>query len=374
MECRVPDKGYYLFSSIVPDVFGWIEVDGEPLEVYGVTEKENKTIGYIEAKEGQQFVVRVADLRRVQPEADFTMQVFLDGTKANGVSIGRAAIQWDSPDIDSRWQHTFRGRPIGETTEQPFLFSKLQTTDSDELACTKEEVVKNLGTIQLRYSRIKNIKPFNQTFKPKHTEPEPMIHERAKKAQLSHQAAYGETVQVPEKGRSKFNYIDPKSSPLFQFEFRYRSRQLLQLEGYIPNSPAPTASPEPEQCQPPEPRVASTSSSNRSVSATRPSPAPQTEDAAERLARLEARFESLKRQEEMARLQMEIAALRGEVGESPTSSSTRKIKAEPSEDQREHKRVKQEIGEASLPQSSGSAKGKGKEKKKADVIVLSDSD
>ena len=72
-------------------MFGWIEVDGEPLEVYGATEAENKTIGYVEAKEGQHFVVRVAELRRVQPEADFTMQVFLDGTKSVSLSHARTA-------------------------------------------------------------------------------------------------------------------------------------------------------------------------------------------------------------------------------------------------------------------------------------------
>ncbi|GAA5993324.1 hypothetical protein JCM5350_001565 [Sporobolomyces pararoseus] len=371
MDYRVPDKGYYLSSSAVPDFYSWIEVDGEPLEVYGATAAENKSIGYVEAKEGQQFVVCFSDQRKAPPATDFTTHVNIDGTKARGKNWPRDHSRYSQASGHQHRYTQFTGRRTSETTEQPFLFSKLQTTDLDELACTNEQVVKNLGTIQLRYFRIKILKPSTRSFKPKHTEPEPKIHERAKKAQLSHQATYGESVQIPKSKRSMFDYIDPESSPLFQFEFRYRSRQLLQLEGYIPNSPTP--SPEPEQSQSPEPPVAATSSSNRSVSATQPSPAPQSEDAAERLARLKAQYESLQRQEQMARLQREIAALEGEVGESPASSSTRKIKAEPSEDQRELKRVKQEMGEASSP-SGGSGKGKGKEKKKADVIVLSDSD
>jgi hypothetical protein len=73
----------------------------------------------------------------------------------------------------------------------------------------------------------------------------------------------------------------------------------------------------------------------------------------------------------MAKLQREIAALRDGAGSNggSASSSTRKVKAEPLEE-RDFKKVKQEIGEDSTSQ----LKGKGKEKKKAEVIVLSDSD
>ncbi|GAA5947347.1 hypothetical protein JCM3765_001634 [Sporobolomyces pararoseus] len=373
MENRVPDKGYYLSSSVVPDVYSWIEVDGEPLEVYGATEMESKSIGYVEAKEGQHFVVCFSDQRKTRPKTGYNTEVWIDGSHVNGRLSRQNSSKFNkAPGHKGRYKR-FIGRETSKTTLQPFLFSKFKTTDSDELACTDEQVVKNLGTIQLRYHRIKNVRSWTGPSTFDAVEPK-AIHEKVKKAQLSHQAAYGESVQVPDGKRSAFDWIDGKASPLFQFEFRYRSRQLLQLEGHIPSSPAPSPEPELEQSQLPETPVASTSNTNRSVSATQPSPAPPSEDTAARLARLEAKYESLRRQEEMARLQREIAALRGEVEESPSSSSARKIKAEPSEDQRELKRVKQENGEASPSQSSGSGQGKGKERKKADVIVLSDSD
>ncbi|GAA5947311.1 hypothetical protein JCM3765_001620 [Sporobolomyces pararoseus] len=373
MKNRVPDKGYCLSSSVVPDVYGWVEVNGEPLNVYGATETENKSIGYVEAKEGQQFVVCLSDQRKTPPGTDYITRVWLDGTQVNGRIWPRdSGIFGEALGCEFRYVR-LTGRQTSRTSEQPFLFSKLRTTDSDELACEDEQVVKNLGTIQLRYQRVKNVRQATAPSTYDAVEPK-VFHEKAKKAQLSHQAAYGESVQIPKMKRSAFDLIDEEASPLFQFEFRYRSRQLLQLEGHIPSSPSPSPGPEAEQSQSPDSPVASTSNTNRSVSATQPSPAPQTEDAQERLARLKERFESLRRQEEMARLQREIAALEGEVGASPSSSSSRKIKAEPPEDQRELKRVKQEIGETSLSQSGGLGKGKGKEKKKADVIVLSDSD
>ncbi|GAA5989148.1 hypothetical protein JCM5350_005101 [Sporobolomyces pararoseus] len=353
MEYRLPNQGYYLSSSIVPDFYGWIEVSEEPLQVYGSTEANGKSIGYVEAKEGQQFVICFADLRKVLPETDYVLRAFVDGAK--------------------RRFRKFTGRQVTESTEQPFVFSKLKTTDSGEIACTDEEVVKNLGTMQLRYCRIKDVRPSTAPFKPQVVEPK-MIHEKAKKAQLSHQAAYGKTVQVPSGTQADFEQIDIDSSPLFQLEFRYRSRQLLQLEGHIPNSPVP--SPEPEAsaspAASPSSRVASTS--DRSASAGQKSQTPQVEsNEATRLARLQAELETLRRQERIAKLQREIDSLRGEVGSNEgeeASSSSRKIKAEPSDDQREMKRIKQEIGEASLSEASGSSKGK----KKAEVIVLSDSD
>ncbi|GAA5947571.1 hypothetical protein JCM3765_001732 [Sporobolomyces pararoseus] len=145
---------------------------------------------------------------------------------------------------------------------------------------------------------------------------------------------------------------------------------------------SPTPSPEPEVSASPAATpfspTASASNARRSASAGQNSQSPQVEsNEATRLARLQAELESLRRQERIAALQREIDGLQGEVesnGGGASSSSARKIKAEPSDSQRDAKKVKQEIGEASLSQSKGGSKGKGKEKKKAEVIVLSDSD
>ncbi|GAA5947440.1 hypothetical protein JCM3765_001678 [Sporobolomyces pararoseus] len=344
---RLPDRGYYLSSSIVPDFYSWIEVDGKPLAIYGIETTEDKAIGYVEANEGPQFVVCYADRRVVRPQDDYAMDLYVDGTR--------------------------------RTTEQPFLFGKLKTTDLDEEACTDERVVKNLGTIQLRYCRAKNRRSLTTPISHQVAETK-AIHERAKKAQLSHQASYGESVQVATRSRLTCDYMDDKSSPYFQLEFRYRSRQLLQLEGHIPNSPTPSPEPGPSvspDATPSSPRP-STATTRRSASPGRNSQTPQVEnDEAARLARLQSELDFLRRQQQIATLEREINNLQRSGnggGEGASSSSSRKIKAEPSDAQRDAKKVKQEIGEASLSQSTGGSKRKAKEKKKPEVIVLSDSD
>ncbi|GAA5947383.1 hypothetical protein JCM3765_001651 [Sporobolomyces pararoseus] len=380
----LPDRGYYLSSSVVPDVCGWIEVDGKPLKIFGATETENKVIGYVEANEGHQFVICYADRRLVRPQNDYAVELYVDGTYAKGIAHSRDHRRFVSPLGDSARFQTLTGRRVSDTTERPFLFGTLKTTDLDEEACTDEQVVKNLGTIQLRYFRAENIRPKTTPAIYQYAGTK-AIHEKAKKAQLSHQASYGESVQIAKRPRSTCDFIDVKSSPYFQLEFRYRSRQLLQLEGHIPNSPTPSPEPVAEPALPASPHspVASTSNSNRSASASRSSQTPQVEaggDAAARRARLAAELEILRREQRIALLERELGELDRQIessangGGEASSSSARKIKAEPSEDQRDVKRVKQEIGEASLSQSSGSSKGKGKEKKKEDVIVLSDSD
>jgi hypothetical protein len=119
---------------------------------------------------------------------------------------------------------------------------------------------------------------------------------------------------------------------------------------------------------------ASTSNAIRSRSATQAQQSPQVEADAQRLALLRARRDILQRENEIAKLQLEIDTLEGQSDTSGSggsaSSSARKVKAEPLDDERYCKRIKQENGEG----SSSRSKGKGKEKKKAEVIVLSDSD
>ena len=68
-------------NSLLPEQYGWIEVDGKPLQVYGAEETDKKSIGYIEAREGQNFVVRFSDQTTTPLDWDFCACVFVDGTK-----------------------------------------------------------------------------------------------------------------------------------------------------------------------------------------------------------------------------------------------------------------------------------------------------
>jgi hypothetical protein len=102
------------------------------------------------------------------------------------------------------------------------------TTDSDELACHEEQVIKNFGTIQLRYRRGTKYGK-SDTIGTFDTSQPRLIHEKVKKAQLSHQTAFGKAKPIPELiSFPTCDWIDSKTSPFFQIEFRYRSRRESQ--------------------------------------------------------------------------------------------------------------------------------------------------
>lgn len=68
------------------------------------------------------------------------------------------------------------------------MFGKLVTTDDDEQACGEEGIVKAIGTIQLKISRIKNVF-LRTTSAQDRLFTDIVMHEQLKKAQLSHQTA-----------------------------------------------------------------------------------------------------------------------------------------------------------------------------------------
>jgi len=69
-------------SSLLRDCFAWIEIDGQPVQVYSKDEaKDGKSDSYIEAIEGKEFVVNWADLRKSRVEDSYTVHVYVDGIK-----------------------------------------------------------------------------------------------------------------------------------------------------------------------------------------------------------------------------------------------------------------------------------------------------
>jgi len=79
--------------------------------------------------------------------------------------------------------------PIFEqSTERPFVFGSLSKTSQDSVASTSETLFKSLGTIELRYRRIRKCKARNSDVKGEFDTPEPTtVHEDSKLACLAHQ-------------------------------------------------------------------------------------------------------------------------------------------------------------------------------------------
>lgn len=70
------------------------------------------------------------------------------------------------------------------------MFSDLQTTDDDAVACTDESFVKDVGSIVVKFWRIKIVGVSAANAADYNATPTSIIDERAKKGSISHQTTY----------------------------------------------------------------------------------------------------------------------------------------------------------------------------------------
>ncbi|GAA6026765.1 hypothetical protein JCM8097_005846 [Rhodosporidiobolus ruineniae] len=391
---QLPDEKHRLEFPGLSGVYGYVTVDGQPLEVYGVEKKDGKVVAYIEAKEGKRFKPTLADVRsRARASADYVVDVVLDGELVTGYAQTIEAAMYDHSGFSPDRVHVFKGKETA-TSHIPFLFQPLQVTADDDDACTDENIIRGLGSLRLKYHRVTDFhdsSSLNDFAKSKPSTSK-LIHESSKKATLSHQAGFGEPEAKEGMENVDFDFLDPEDSPLAQLEFRYRSRVLLQLEGHIPASPEPSPSPKrsPSPVQPASaspasrpsaspvagpsnPRHPSSSTAAADAGPAASSGSPSSADLS-RLSQLEAELAEPQREKRIAALQREIDQLRG--GASPSSSTStstaaKRIKPEPGTlSESERKRVKrEEVDEVEREKEENKRRGK-----KAEVIDLCDSD
>ncbi|GAA6001247.1 hypothetical protein JCM10207_007484 [Rhodosporidiobolus poonsookiae] len=302
----------------LPGLYGWVEVDGKPLEVYSVDESEGKSTAFVEVAEGKQFKVCYRDERTGPVAHPFNLRLFIDG---------------------------------GSLTQiEPFVFGNLRLTDDDDAACTDENVIKNLGSIQLVYRRVKHLKDGGNVVQQKSAQQ--AIHERSKKANPSHMASFGAPVAASSNNRLTFNWLD--TEPYSVVRFNYRSRQLLQIDGHIPDSPAhsPRASPSPGPAGSPAAPVAGPSQPRRRSAGAGASGSPDPAAAA-RIAALEAELALLRESQGQG-----LGQVKRERGEADIDliADERRIKREKVEEIEREKEKNRKKG------------------KKAEVIDLCDSD
>ncbi|GAA5904089.1 uncharacterized protein JCM6883_002078 [Sporobolomyces salmoneus] len=164
---------------------------------------------------------------------------------------------------------TWRGRRESTTKIRPFVFSPLKLTEDEDLACSSESIIRQLGTIQLRVFRGKvgtAAKAVgDEGYRAGIEAVEEMVFEessaKVKGGGVSHQAGLGPARFEKPTARSTFemNPLDSEEKPYVTLEFVYRSREVLELEGIIPPQ------------RPPTPPPAASSSSSRSNSNRDPS-------------------------------------------------------------------------------------------------------
>ncbi|GAA5838411.1 hypothetical protein JCM9279_003235 [Rhodotorula babjevae] len=227
---------------------GEILIDHKPVQIYKVEHAERKTTCFIEAVEGKEYQVRFLEpgLRD-----DFKARLYVDGTFARAYNLTGC----DRPPT------LCVGARVSPEHIRPFMFAKIALTDDPDEATTSENVIKALGTVRITFHRIivTGEKRCKENRGTEHQQP--VVDERSKKASTSHSTAYGDKLVRPSKTgrRTQCIAIDPSTRPSYTLEFKYRSRDLLELDGIVEPRPA---SPSPARPSPPlQPAVASNSTS-----------------------------------------------------------------------------------------------------------------
>ncbi|GAA5888448.1 hypothetical protein JCM5296_000633 [Sporobolomyces johnsonii] len=206
----------------------WVTIDDVPVPVYQVEEMDNKVTCFIEAVEGKEFKVGFENVGFSGSE--LRTRLLFDGAKMDGFIL-RSKFK---PAMLDGWRES-------STVMRPFAFAKLAVTDDPHLASNDENFIKNVGTIQVHVHRVKFLgeKPFPK--RPLEGVKNQVIDERSKKATLSHQANLGQAKLTPYRHRFTVSceYVDERKQPSQIFEFKYRSRALLELQGLVEPAPAP---------------------------------------------------------------------------------------------------------------------------------------
>ncbi|KAL8291946.1 hypothetical protein RQP46_002204 [Phenoliferia psychrophenolica] len=203
------------------DFSAWVTVAGDVAPVYSVAVKDNTTTAFIEAQEDAPYAIHLLDDQE-QPVTGLATRVFIDGT--NIVGADNACYQ--SPKGSMLRIESFYGARDTATSEKPFKFGQLLLTDDADLACSDEKIIQGLGKIELRLYRVGNVvasagPAVDQAGSSANT---PVVHERVKKATLSHATEYGNSVATGStSGVARYDKIDAEA--YHTFEFRYLNRE-----------------------------------------------------------------------------------------------------------------------------------------------------
>ncbi|GAA5953931.1 hypothetical protein JCM3765_000698 [Sporobolomyces pararoseus] len=245
-----PPEGTYLSLPTRPSFYTWLTIDGIVQPLYNLKVTPEKTECYVESRAGALFAVHfgVDGTATKRKAKGFQAAVSIDGQWQRGKNLTADAL----PGV---W--SLAARRDSESTERPFIFGEISTTSIDDLASTSEVAAKALGSIELRYRRIKKIKPRESAIKGEFDSPAiPIFHEDSKAAMLAHQ---GRRVQVSfsvercistdviessrlgpsqiaqfrEERQNKYVYHETKENPFHTFTFLYRSRSFLESHNLL---------------------------------------------------------------------------------------------------------------------------------------------
>ncbi|KAI0786154.1 hypothetical protein C8Q75DRAFT_282666 [Abortiporus biennis] len=218
-------------------VGAWILVDGKELYEFGSEIENDKVVScYVASDEGKQFQFKFENTLN---NRNYTFEYTVDGEYLGG------RLSCTSKDLT---EMLVTGMSINETTEKPFIFTKLNTSDDDALILNNKEKLDKIGSIEVKVFEYKNKKPdlseWNHSAEKLKII---LVHERSKKIG-SHQISLGDSRTKPKREFRTVDYVDPQN-PLVTFVFRYRPRDILQAQGSNTQSVSSPTTGEKRHCE-----------------------------------------------------------------------------------------------------------------------------
>ncbi|KAI0786144.1 hypothetical protein C8Q75DRAFT_772328 [Abortiporus biennis] len=213
----------------------WVRVDGKELDEYNTVIENDKVVNcYIASEEGKQFQFK---FENTLDKRNYSFEYTVDGEYLEGQF---------SPTNKDITHVIVTGISTDETTEKPFIFSKLNTSDDDTLLSNNKETLDKIGSIEVKVIE-HGYRRRDLSFLDNSTDRLKMdrVHERSKKVG-GHRTSLGDSRTVPRTEFSTANLVDPEN-PLATFVFQYRPRDILQAQGIIrPSSSSSSSSSSPQ--------------------------------------------------------------------------------------------------------------------------------
>ncbi|KAE8220102.1 hypothetical protein CF319_g6319 [Tilletia indica] len=190
---------------------------GKPMPFYGVRREGRSVEAFTEAKEGENFAVRI----------DSSV---LDGTYSAKLVIGGRWVRTRICDFLD-WPVTIKHRHISETEAETLRFAKVVTTDDEVEGMRDITEVDRMCQVCITVTKVCKKKPTQASFTHQDLSPKQQIYEKAKKVGAV-QFSAGPT--IASKAPRIWKTTEDSAFPRVEFKIRCITRVGLQLRKYIP--------------------------------------------------------------------------------------------------------------------------------------------
>ncbi|MCJ1390452.1 hypothetical protein MMC18_003311 [Xylographa bjoerkii] len=230
-----------IWASVVVDEQSLVEYSEDAIETTDSLRGSNTIVKYVEAISRAHFKVEFGwNLPHPQGCEGLRFQVSLDG-KSMDIAVCQFKDNYPKSHMDSA-----RRCVDDQWTCEKFRFTDIISDDGQSGSTNSLEAsdLAGIGKIVLSVVRLVNIRESTKAATGYNRQtgsalsgaiPEKALKGRA----LSHKTSLDPPEKIAALRTMTSDYIDQVDSPFVKFEFRYRSRRALQIEGIIPRSPSP---------------------------------------------------------------------------------------------------------------------------------------